>query len=76
MAILWMALKKCTMDTLGAQQKQPISRTILDSHSNVLIVLVISSAQTTIVITCIAMKGFVTTVNGRDQVLSHFMWKM
>lgn len=55
MAVPWMAWTRRAMDNLGAQQKQLISNTSLDSCSNVLLELVISSIRMTIEITCIAM---------------------
>ena len=73
MAVPCMAWIRCVMDTLSAQQKQLISRMILDYHLAVFLVLVISSAQMIIVITCITIEGFATTVNRWDQILFHFM---
>ena len=73
MAVPCMAWTRCVTDTLGAQQKQLISKMILDYHSDVFLVLVISSAQMIIVITCITIEGFPTTVNRWDQLLFHFM---
>ena len=75
MAVPWITWTRFATHTLGAQQKQPISKTILDFHLDNL-VLVISGAQMSIIITCFVMEGFTTTMNGRDQLLSHFMWKM
>jgi hypothetical protein len=73
MAVPWMTLTRCVTDTLGAQQKQLISKTILDYHSDVFLVLIISSVQMIIVITCIAMEEFATTANRWNQLLFHFM---
>lgn len=67
---------RCIMDMLGTQPKPPISKMILDTHSCILLVSVISHAQMIIVITYIAMGEFATPTNDWDELLSHFVWEI
>ena len=62
-----MAWTRCATDTVGAQQKLQIAKTILDSPTSVILVLDICNAQTSIVITCIATEAFPIAFNGLDQ---------
>lgn len=64
-------IDKCAMDTLGAPPKPPISTSILDCHSSVLIVPVICNALVIIVITCTTL--MVCTIPSNDWINSNLI---
>jgi hypothetical protein len=72
MGVPWVAWIRCATNILGAQQKQQISKMILDFLSRVLLVPFIYNAQIHIVIICIAMEVFTTTPNGLDRLIFTF----
>ena len=67
MFVPWMAWIRCVTDIPSIQQKQQISKIILDSLLDVLLVPVICSMQKNILIICIVMEVSTIASNGLDR---------